>query len=521
LSFQVSNDEQFLFIKLEVDSEINLKEDDPIEHSIYLYLDTDNDAQTGFNVQPGFGSELGINFSNLTANYDVATSTTVDFTDIRLRMSPTVTSTLFEIALARDAVPDNVHPLFTGTTIKLLFKNWTNGDNMPDEGTFFTYSFDETPVEPLIPLGLNKSMPEHIRVVAYNTLFDGLLEAQRIPHFQSIIQALNPDIIAFSECYDTPSSTVENLLDSWLPLNNNEGWHVVKKGDLITASRWPVLQFWPFITRSFPVLIDLPDTYPKDLLITNAHLSCCDNNSGRQDQIDEYNSFFKQLKAGGAGLGFTEMTPFIYAGDLNLVGYAQQLDALRTGEIDNINQYGIGAPPDWDDSPITDELAIQTDKRMAYTWRNDFSAYPPGRLDFIFYSDYVMNVEKSFVLQTEVMSSERLALYDLNVDDTGKASDHFPVVADFTLNVLDQVEETGLSPHKVFPNPVDDYLTINLADGVEAELVIRDVSGKVFFRQNSVKDTLSISMQNIPAGVYFVVITEKTGKVFSHKVIKE
>jgi endonuclease/exonuclease/phosphatase family metal-dependent hydrolase len=332
---------------------------------------------------------------------------------------------------------------------------------------------------------------------------------------------LNPDIIAFSECYDTPASTVKTLLDSWLILDNDDGWHVIKKGDLITASRWPVLQFWPFITRSFPVLIDLPDTYPKDLLVTNAHLSCCGNNSGRQDQIDEYNAFFKQLKESGAGLGFTEMTPFIYAGDLNLVGYAQQLNSLRTGEIDNINQFGVGAAPDWDDSPITDELAIQTDKRMAYTWRNDFSAYPPGRLDFILYSDYVMNVEKSFVLQTEVMSEERLALYDLNANDTSNASDHFPVVADFTINVLDLVEETIPSPHSVFPNPVDDYLTINLAESIEADVVIRDISGKVLYRQSAVRENLSIAIQDQPSGVYFVVITEKSGRVFTHKVIKD
>jgi hypothetical protein len=192
ISFQITNDEHFLFIKLEVDLEVNLKEDDPIDHSIYLYLDTDNDAETGFNVLPGFGSELGINFSNLTANFDVTPSTTVFFSDIRLRMSPTVTSTIFEIALARDAVPDGVHPLFTGSTIKLLFKNWVNGDNMPDQGTFFTYTFDETPVEQLIPTDLYKSVPEHIRVVAYNTLFDGLLEPQRNTSFPKYHPGVEP-----------------------------------------------------------------------------------------------------------------------------------------------------------------------------------------------------------------------------------------------------------------------------------------------------------------------------------------
>lgn len=522
LSFQVGHDENFLFIKLELDTELNLKEDDPLNHSIYLYIDTDDNPETGFNVEPGFGSELGINFSNLSANYDVTPSSTVFFSDLGLRMAPTVTSTTFEIAISRHAIPDNVNPLFPGSTIRILFKNWANGDIMPNSGEAFAYTFVDTPIDPLVPTGLEKSSAEHIRVVAYNTLFDGLLISNRLPHFERIVKALEPDIIAFSECYDTPVSTVESLMNSWMPTGTSEGWHVVKKGDLITASRWPVLQTWPFITRSFPVLIDLPDSYPKDILVTNAHLSCCANNSDRQWQIDEYNSFFKQLKAGGAGLGFTEMTPFIYAGDLNLVGYAQQLESLLTGEIVNINQFGQGASPDWDDSPIKDELCIQTDKRMAYTWRNDFSAYPPGRLDFIIYSDFVLNVEKSYVLQTEVMPEERLDQYELQANDTGNASDHFPVVTDFTMTVVDQTEKPAELLNEIFPNPFNDYLTIQLNSPGATLVTIRDINGiEVVPRKGVSSDKIVIETSFLPSGIYFVIIETKTGIESQYRVVKE
>ncbi len=521
LSFQVTNDEEFLFIKLELDTEINLKEDDPVSHSIFLYLDSDNNAGTGLSVQNGFGADLGLNFSDLSGDFHVSPSVNIPFAAVSLRMGPTVTSTIFEIAIARDAVPDNIHPLFSGSTVKILFKNWSNGDEMPNADNPFSYTFDETPVEPYQPIDLGKEVPEQIRLVAYNTLFDGLTNPSRIPHFESILKALNPDIIAFSECYNTPVSTVENLLDDWLPTGTNDGWHLTKVGDLITASRWPFMQTWPFINRSYPVLIDLPGTYPRDILVTNSHLSCCANNTDRQLQIDDYNAFFKQLKEGGAGLGFTELTPFIFTGDLNLVGYAEQLNSLLTGEIVNINQFGTGAPPDWDGTDIQDELSLQTDKRMAYTWRNDFSSYPPGRLDFIIYSDYTLQVEKSFVLQTEVMPSDRLAQYGLNANDTGSASDHFPVVADFSITVVDQIENaTGLQPN-IFPNPVSEELSVELPSDGEFNVIILDAQGKKVIEKISLTGNQSVNVAHLPGGMYILVAEQEGKETFRYKFVKE
>ena len=56
----------------------------------------------------------------------------------------------------------------------------------------------------------------------------------------------------------------------------------------------------------------------------------------------------------------------------------------------------------------------------------------PERLDFIFYTSSVMSTAKSFTLQTEIMSNERLESYGLLWNETKNASDHFPIVADFT-----------------------------------------------------------------------------------------
>ena len=39
------------------------------------------------------------------------------------------------------------------------------------------------------------------------------------------------------------------------------------------------------VSKMHPCLIDLPDSlFTKDLLIINAHMSCCDNDNDRQEQ---------------------------------------------------------------------------------------------------------------------------------------------------------------------------------------------------------------------------------------------
>jgi len=66
------------------------------------------------------------------------------------------------------------------------------------------------------------------------------------------------------------------------------------------------------------------------------------------------------------------------------------------------------------------------------TWRDARSSFAPGRLDYIFYSDSVLRLERAFILATEELAPDVLARYGLRPDDTLVASDHLPVVADFT-----------------------------------------------------------------------------------------
>ena len=68
---------------------------------------------------------------------------------------------------------------------------------------------------------------------------------------------------------------------------------------------------------------------------------------------------------------------------------------------------------------------------MTFTWYG--RDFPPGRLDYVVYSDAVVGVGNRFVLFTPELPDEALARYGLRRDDTSRATDHLPVVADFVL----------------------------------------------------------------------------------------
>lgn len=434
IDFTVTNDENWLYIHFSMDTELDLT-DDIIPHTLWLYLDTDDDPSTGFLAQAGYGAELGLNFKEHfawfnTPNPDVQ----VNYADCQIRFLPTVSSKQFEFAINRNAMPDGVTALFNNPTIRILFKETNDGDEMPDQGEVFSYTFDETPVEPYVNVELNKINPDLIRVVVYNTWANGLVNAGRVDNFESVVTALSPDIIGFSESGGTDPVAVKNLLDTWLPLGTVDGWYTIKYDDLITCSKWPFLDNWT-LWNQFPVLIDLPIQYGTDLLFTNAHLSCCGSDANRQDQVDEYSAFILDAKTAGGNIDLPANTPFVYGGDLNLVGFSQQLTTLITGNIQDVGTYGAGGPLDWDGTDLKDQVCVQSDKRMAYTWRNDGDGYPPGRLDFQIFSDAVVTAAKQFTLQTEIMSAARLTQYSLDGFDTGDASDHFPVIVDYDFGI--------------------------------------------------------------------------------------
>ncbi|MCD4794201.1 MAG: T9SS type A sorting domain-containing protein [Bacteroidales bacterium] len=522
LSFSVSNDSAFLYITFALSEEIQLN----YGNQLFLQIDTDNDAGTGYPVN-GIGSELGIDFEDKKAYFTPESSTIIVYqNDIMLRALPTVTSDTFEIAIGRDVYPDGIHPLFTGNTIKLCFTdNDSGGDDMPNIGTTFTYVFDETDVGEYNYIDFEKNNNSDIRLMTYNILNDGLTDPDRVDAFQRIITTVNPDIITFNECWNTEWWEAKNLLNEWLPLPDNDTWECWKvDAGNITCSKYDITGNYTVlsgsrITASF---IDLPNSYSGDILIINSHFACCDNNAQRQEEADAIISFLKDVKSTGGAITLPYGTPFVISGDLNLVGYSQQLTTLLTGDIVDNATFGEDQAPDWDDTDLNDIISFQTDLRMAYTWENNYSSYWPGRLDFAICSDVGTSVSKAFTINTSVMSSERLLQYNLLQSDTYTASDHFPKVTDFIIEDGVPVNSAKSNNYRIFPVPSDNgfYTVDNLSSLKIKQISVISITGQLLFSEENTQDNrFKLDLSKYNKGVYIISLKTDAGET-SLKIIR-
>jgi endonuclease/exonuclease/phosphatase family metal-dependent hydrolase len=509
----VTNDEQFLFIKLKVSPFLKLLEDNQIS----VFIDGDNNSTTGYQIN-GIGAEFRFNFGARNG-FNYYTNNSITHSSIQFRSLPTVTDTTYEIAIGRQHIP----PANGAGTIKLfLIDSASNGDWMPNSGNTFEYTFDETPTEPLIPIELSREDTSLLRVMNWNALNDGLLDSNREQNFTRVLQAINPDIIAFNEMWNSTTSQIQSKLNTILPLQTGS-WNAAKlDGGNITASKYPILQNWLVYPgqRITASLIDLPERFGKDILVINCHFKCCGgaaNDATRQREADATIAFILDAKTPGGVLTLPEQTPFVILGDLNLVGDRQQLITLVTGEIINTQLFGNGGPPDWDNTELEDLLSMQTDKRTAYTWRDDPNSFPPGRLDFQIYSNSVINIEKDFVLQTEVMSTARLNQYGLQLLDTKTASDHFPKVTDYSFNLTTDIkndfESFNFRLEQNYPNPFNPSTTINfrIAEASVVKIAIYNLLGQqVAFPLNGFMESGSHSIAfdaaELTSGAYFYTI---------------
>lgn len=454
LQMQVTNDEEYLYVRFRVSEEVKLV-DNLVPHNVRLYLDTDNDPTTGYVQQEGYGTELSIFFRDHLAWFDLPEpDVQVGFESFGLRIAPTVTADMFELAIRRDAVPNGVDPLFPGPTIRLLLKDAMGGDVLPNVGEVFSYTFDEGLASAWDPLDLARPTSTDLRVVTYNVHQNGGWSSSAdLPMLSRVVGASDADVFAFQECNGASAAEVKAYLDEWLP--GEQEWDVRKHGDMVTASKWPIESSWN-LWKKQAVLIQSPEDTSRHALVINAHLTCCANDANRQAQVDEMVAFVRDAKTPGGEVDLAEGTPILFVGDMNFVGYRQQVLTSITGDIQDEGTYGPDVAMDWDGSDLADVRPMQADDNMNYTWRDDaLGTYPPGRLDFQFCTDAVLNVVHAFVLKTETMPPDRLAQWGLNASDTDGVSDHLPVVVDYAWPALNLSDADGDGVEDDWDNCID------------------------------------------------------------------
>jgi len=517
--FKILNDETFLYLYIELNFEVNLQS----FLNTTLYLDTDNDSATGFAIE-NIGAELTWNFAAKSGLFYIGGgSTVIAHTDIRLRTFPTVSSEIFEISIGLDSKPDGSNDLFTGDTISILLIDADNSDMLPDSGVNLIYKILPVNLEPIVPIGISNNDSSFLRFLSWNVRADDLFDPNLFDEYDRILSALNPEIIAFQEIYSHDSADLKELMESILPSGTGEEWFtLIDSNDIALASRYNILESWLPNSPNRAFFVELKPVYAKNLLVIGAHPRCCANDAGRQIEIDGIMAFFRDALSTGGVIDLEEDTPVILAGDFNLVGERRQLETLLTGDILDNTTWGSDFSPDWDGTNLSDAIPRHTDLLQTYTWRNDNSQFSPGRLDFIIYTDSAIKLENSFMLWTDEMSADTLNAYNLVASDTRFASDHLPVVADFSLQMPEPVAISGRSNslpktpvlRQNYPNPFNPETKIKffLPTPGHTKLAVYDLRGREiavltnrYLSEGS--HTFSWNADDFPSGLYFYTLT--------------
>ena len=284
---------------------------------------------------------------------------------------------------------------------------------------------------------VDRQNPDVVRVVCYNMFWDELVEGPTAPNeLDRFITAIEADIWNFQECDDVTANDLRVLFNQLAPLPSGDSWNAHKGRNQIIVSRYPMSMLTtnvPGGTRGIAMaMVDLPDDiFPNDMYILNNHFPCCDNESERIIEATAIANWLEDATTSGGQIDLPQDTAILVLGDLNIVGGPTPLDILLDG---------VGATgPDWDGSSITDAHPLHNAVGPEdWTWRNDQSQFDPGILDYILYTDNVIQADYGYVLNPSAMTEQERMLtgllendFMLNKNIGLGVFDHVPLVVDF------------------------------------------------------------------------------------------
>jgi exonuclease III len=509
------NDSEYLYLNFMINSEVNLQE----SSRILLNIDIDNNSNTGKTIN-GIGADLVYDYGKRTGYY-IRNGIYYYFShaECTLLSLPTVTSAKFEQAIKRKFNVDN-YLVNLGNKIRLsLSYDGSGGDVIPNQSGGYLYQMNANELQ--IPVfSIKKKSSDHLRLMSLNVKKDELFVNE--PPYKRILKSISADIFCFQEIYDHTASDVSYKINSYF----GGDWYYEKIGtDIIVVSKYPILNYMA-IGGNGAFLIEYNG---KGLLVINVHLYCCDNDTGRQTEVDEIMSFIKRAKAGSGPFFIKKNTPIIIIGDTNFVGKNRQRKTLIEGDIMNESSFGTDYMPDWDNSFFEDAKPITTGYPGSFTWESYYSSYPAGRLDYIIYSGSVLKLENTFALSTDLLSRDILEEFQLNNEDSYNSSDHLPVVADFSLKDISATDdiENESSLIDIYPNPVDDILYVHFNKSVIKinKILICNREGIVLkeieIEKNILFGEFPIDISGFIPEDYYLIFYDKSGKyLLQRKFIK-
>jgi len=360
---------------------------------VIVYFDTDDDASTGLSAH-GLGAEIRWNAglrsgTAYTTGSAGLSSRSLRHADLELRAAPVYDSTDFELSIRRPEAG-------VGGVCRVAVE-W-NGQLL---GVASATYREERVVRSLSPA---RAPHTDLRVLAYNVENDRFPGNNTLrPQFFAEFEALQPDVICFTEIYNHSAETTRARVAEVLPYMlyaSGEGRTVSSTPrDSRLVSRHPIL-FSETNGRFHGARIRSEDG-AIDAMIITAHLSCCGNDGLRAQQLQDIKGLVGRLRAGQLS-GVPADLPVILAGDLNLVRWDTPAFLALQQET------GLRPLP-----------ALHLDTLEDYTWRRDAESFSPGRLDYIL-SGPGLVARRAFVYKSSNPPSDHLPLVaDLAIDADG------------------------------------------------------------------------------------------------------
>jgi endonuclease/exonuclease/phosphatase family metal-dependent hydrolase len=354
---------------------------------VVIYYDTDDDPSTGLPAH-GLGAEIRWNAglrsgAAYTTSDEGVTSQPLSHAVLELRAAPVYDSNDFELSIRRPEAG-------AGGACRVAVE-W-NGQLLGVASAAYG--------ERRVARALSPARAPHtdLRVLAYNVERDRFPANSTLqPRFFAEFEALQPDVICFTEIYtnsaETARARVAEVLPYMLYAAGDGSW------DSRLVSRYPIL-FSETNDRFHGARIRSEDG-AIDMMVITAHLSCCDRDDLRVQQLQDIENLVARLRAGQLS-GVPADLPVILAGDLNLV----RRDTAAFLALQQ--ETGLRPLP-----------ALHLDKLEDYTWRRDSESFSPGRLDYILAGPGLV-ARRSFVFKSPIPPSDHLPLVaDLAMDADG------------------------------------------------------------------------------------------------------
>ncbi len=431
----LGDDGEALYLRLEVGRETILQNppSGDIGNDLRLYLDLDRKKSTGLPIE-NLGAELEIRFglhAVLRYDEDGSQESVAPGTGVVLGL-PSHSSSEFEI---RVELPESLRLARTGAfkakrkRIRLVLRdNAAGGDRLPDGGAI-KYKLVKKAVPDPERIRFGRAPNADVRILSMNV--EASTPAMRPEVYRRLLEAIQPDIVAFQELTFWTAEQTREFVESVLSPDGGVAWEARQQFDCITVSRFPILD-WAPIDGNLVTYIDLPEA--RNLVLFNMHPPCCNNEDGRDEEFDNLAAAWRDLLQGRFrfALADADADAAVFAGDYNLVGFRRQLESIRDGVFIDPS-HGANFAPGRDQGSLRDPPLRHTNRRMAYTWRRAGSSFSPGRLDLVVFTGDALTLERGFVVDTGSMRNKTRRKLGLDRRDSELASDHLGLVVDFSV----------------------------------------------------------------------------------------